>query len=148
MSLIYREMQFEDIEQVYLVDQACFDHNWSLDSYQKEMDNLLATYIVAKEQEKIVGYGGYWKIIDEAHITNLAVLAAYRKKGIGQTLFNKLCSKALAEGCQKMTLEVGEDNFPAISFYEKNDFKKAGVRRHYYGENHHALIMWRVCCES
>ncbi len=148
MKIHYRKMKKEDIHQVFLIDQACFSHNWAIDSYQKEMDNFLATYIVALDQEKIVGFGGYWLIIDEAHITNIAVIDAYRKKGIGQAIFNKMVELAASQASYKMTLEVREDNFAAISFYEKNGFIKEGLRAHYYGDNRHALIMWRYSFED
>ena len=143
MSIIYREMDLEDAPQVYSIDQSCFTNNWSLDSYEKEMKNGLATYIVAEDAGQIVGFGGYWLIIDEAQITNIAVLEAYRNLGIGQAVFNEMLMGSELRGSIKMTLEVREDNFSAISFYQKNRFKKEGMRFHYYGKNQHALIMGR-----
>lgn len=145
--IIYREMQSRDIKKVYHIDQCSFKHNWSLDSYQKEIDNLLANYIVAEiiseNNNQIIGFGGYWLVIDEAHITNIAVLKDYRNKGVGQGIFNKICQKSALQGAERMTLEVREDNYGAISFYKKNNFTIEGTRFHYYGENQHALIMWR-----
>ncbi len=148
MRIDYRKMKKEDIPAVFLIDQACFKHNWSSDSYKKEMDNILATYLVALDKGVIIGFSGYWLIVDEAHITNIAVLKAYRKKGVGQALLDRMSEMARALGCDKMTLEVREDNYPAISFYEKNDFVTEGVRLHYYGKDSHALIMWRRTYEN
>lgn len=146
--ITYRKMQYKDAAQVQRIDKLCFKHNWSLDAYEKEMDNPLATYIVAEDKDQVIGFGGYWLIIDEAHITNLAVLKAYRKKGIGQQIFDKLAETIVAVGCKKTTLEVREDNFSAIAFYQKNDFVEEGIRFHYYEENSHALIMWRRSYED
>ena len=148
MTMAYRTMKKEDIAEVFLIDQACFKHNWSSDSYQKEMDNILATYLVALDEDKIIGFSGYWLIVDEAHITNIAVLKAYRKKGVGQALLDRMREMSRDLGCDKMTLEVREDNYPAISFYEKNDFVTEGIRLDYYGKNSHALIMWRRTYEN
>ncbi|WKY49143.1 ribosomal protein S18-alanine N-acetyltransferase [Eubacteriaceae bacterium ES3] len=141
--MLVRKMVANDIGGVFDVDKDCFNHNWTRESYQNELHNILATYIVAENEGKIIGFGGYWRVIDEAQITNIGILKPYRRCGIGEMILNKLCSMAVQEGCNKMTLEVREDNLSAISFYKKNLFLQEGIRYHYYGQNQHGLIMWR-----
>ncbi|AFA48426.1 ribosomal protein S18-alanine N-acetyltransferase [Acetobacterium woodii] len=139
----YRMIENQDIDGVFNVDQACFKHNWTRDSYLAETKNILSNYIVAEDKDQIIGFGGFWQIIDEAHITNIAVLASYRQKGVGQGVMAAMISRALEKGCVRMTLEVREDNQPAISFYLKNGFTREGRRKNYYGNGIDAIIMWR-----
>ncbi|MDK2905164.1 MAG: [ribosomal protein S18]-alanine N-acetyltransferase [Eubacteriaceae bacterium] len=146
--MLIRKMNASDIEAVFKIDQDCFNHNWTLDSYQNEINNLLATYVVAENDATVIGFGGYWRVIDEAQITNIGILKPFRHAGIGEMILNKLCSLAVLEGCDRMTLEVREDNLPAIAFYKKHRFVQEGIRRHYYGQDQHGLIMWRYNLEN
>lgn len=141
--IIYRVIENQDIEAVFNVDQACFKHNWTRDSYLAETKNILSNYIVAENEDEIIGFGGFWQIIDEAHITNIAVLASYRQCGVGQGIMDAMLSRAFKKGCVGMTLEVREDNQPAINFYLKNGFTREGRRKDYYGNGIDAIIMWR-----
>lgn len=139
----YRLMKPQDTPGVFRVDQDCFIHNWSLESYQNETENILSNYIVAELDGEIVGFGGFWLVIDEAHITNIGVLEKYRHCGIGDSIIKKMLSHACQNGCVGMTLEVSADNDPAIKFYEKNGFEKEGIRKNYYGNGIDGFIMWR-----
>ena len=129
------------------MDQACFSHNWTQDSYEAETKNILSNYIVAEVDGEIIGFGGFWQVIDEAHITNIAVMADYRQTGVGQNIMNAMLAQALAKGCVAMTLEVRGDNQPAINFYLKNQFTREGRRKDYYGTGMDAIIMWRYGLE-
>ncbi|WKY45930.1 ribosomal protein S18-alanine N-acetyltransferase [Eubacteriaceae bacterium ES2] len=146
--MLIRKMNESDIEDVFKIDQDCFSHNWTCKSYRNELNNLLATYVIAENDEKIIGFGGYWRVIDEAQITNIGVLTPFRHSGVGDMILKKMFSLASLEGCVRMTLEVREDNFPAIAFYKKNNFVHEGTRYHYYGQDQHGLIMWRYHLES
>ena len=86
-------------------------------------------------------------MIDEAHITNIAVVAAYRQTGVGQNIMNAMLALAREKGCVAMTLEVRSDNQPAINFYLKNQFTREGRRKDYYGTGMDAIIMWRYGLE-
>ena len=147
MMVHYRLMESRDVPGVFKVDQACFAHNWTQDSYQAETKNILSNYIVAEADGEIIGFGGFWQVIDEAHITNIAVLADYRQTGVGQNIINAMLAQALAKGCVAMTLEVRGDNQPAINFYLKNQFTREGRRKDYYGTGMDAIIMWRYGLE-
>ena len=138
-----RAMTKSDIEEVLEIERQCFPIPWSLDSFKKEFKNSFARYVVALIDDQIVGYGGVWLIIDEGHITNIAVREGFRQKGVASEVL-----KGLIEVCKKrdltsMTLEVRESNVPARNLYKKHGFMEAGIRPKYYGDNNEdAVIMW------
>jgi len=147
MMVRYRLMRSQDVPGVFKVDQACFLHNWTQDSYHAEIKNCLSNYIVAEADGEIIGFGGFWQVIDEAHITNIAVLEAYRQIGVGQSIMNAMLALSQEKGCVGMTLEVRGDNQPALNFYLKNKFTREGRRKDYYGLGMDAIIMWRYGLE-
>ncbi|MEA4963361.1 tRNA (adenosine(37)-N6)-threonylcarbamoyltransferase complex dimerization subunit type 1 TsaB [Lutispora sp.] len=137
-------MTGEDIQAVYDVECLSFAAPWSLDSFTSEIySNNMAKYMVARVGEEIVGYGGMWIILDEGHITNIAVHPEHRGKGIGDALVQAIIKIAVENGVKRMTLEVRPSNWAALNLYKKYGFKEAGVRKGYYedtGED--AVIMW------
>jgi len=150
-SVTYRRMSVEDIPQVHLVERKCFPTNpWSKNIFLSELTrNDSAIYIVAVVQERIVGYAGMWIILDEGHITNVAVDPAFRRRGIGQGLLDQLTQYALGRGAVAMTLEVRISNAVAQSLYRKLGFVPRGIRKQYYQDNKEdALIMWRELGEE
>ena len=96
-----------------------------------------------KNPNPVVGYGGLWLMMDEAHVTTLGVTPQYRGKGLGEFLLVGLIDVALALGASWLTLEVRVSNTVAQNLYKKYTFKEAGVRRKYYTDNNEdAYIMW------
>lgn len=131
-NITISKMTFEDLEGVYEIDKESFPIPWRESSFEEELKNILATYLVAKIQDKIVGYIGMWFIIDECHITNIAVSTKYRRMGIAKKLINKtlkLCKEHLAS---YILLEVRANNIPAQKLYESFGFKVEGIRKDYY----------------
>ena len=111
--------------------------------FEDELINSNAYYYVIEVDKRIVGYVGFWKIIDEAHITNVAIHNDYRRLGYGRALINALLNKAKELEIIAVTLEVRVSNLAAISLYERFGFVSSGVRRGYYSDNNEdALIMW------
>ncbi|SHI39739.1 tRNA (adenosine(37)-N6)-threonylcarbamoyltransferase complex dimerization subunit type 1 TsaB [Lutispora thermophila] len=136
-------MKKEDVKAVHDIECKSFTTPWSLESFEAEIYNNMARYLVAKINGEVVGYGGMWIILDEGHITNIAVHPDHRSKKIGDALVKDLISLARENDLKRMTLEVRTSNWPAINLYKKYGFKEAGVRKGYYqdtGED--ALIMW------
>jgi len=132
------EMRLEDIEAV-----AAFEDPWSIESFKTELEqNRLALYYVARHANEIVAYIGAWQVIDEIHITTLAVAAPYRRRGIAGMLLKTLIEKVRPDGVRCLTLEVRPSNNSARSFYEKYGFRVLGRRKRYY-HNEDALIMTR-----
>ena len=142
---IIRMAEDKDIDAIAEIDRLCFATPWSRDAYARELRaNKLAFYIVAEEDTEIIGFAGLWGIIEEGHITNVAVHPAYRNKGLGRTLVSRLISVAEQYGIDKFTLEVRPSNEAAIALYNKLGFKAVGKRPKYYEDNgEDALIMWR-----
>ena len=97
--------------QVYEIECSCFSQPWSVESLIGEViRNDAASYVVAEDNGKIVGYAGMWQMFDEAHMTNIAVAAEYRCRGIATNLILCLMRTAKANGGKRMTLEVREFN--------------------------------------
>jgi ribosomal-protein-alanine N-acetyltransferase len=108
------------------------------------VDNNLAIYLVAKVNEKAVGYIGMWKVLNEGHITNVAVHPEFRHQGIGNQLVSELLSLCVKENIDLVTLEVRKSNQNAIKLYEKHGFVAEGIRKAYYQDNKEdAIIMWK-----
>ncbi len=145
MDLIIRQAEEKDIKPMAEMDVLCFSAPWSEESFQQEIEeNRLAFYIVAEIDGIMVGYAGLWCIVDEGHITNVAVHPAHRRKGIGEALISVLLSHTVKNGILSHTLEVRASNVPAISLYTKFGFEPAGRRKNYYEDNgEDAIIMWR-----
>ena len=135
-------MTMEDAKELAILDQLCFSVPWSEKSFLEEAKNPLATYFVAKEDEKIVGYGGIWNVSGEGQITNIAVHPDNRKKGIASGILKELISNS--KSCEKIFLEVRESNNAAICLYEKYGFEKCGVRKNFYhSPQENGIIMIR-----
>lgn len=126
------KMTFDDLEEVYEIDKESFPIPWSKTSFEEELKNILSTYLTAKIDGKVVGYIGSWMIIDECHITNIAILPSYRRKGIASKLVKELINYCNENGISYMLLEVRTNNVPAQKLYEKFGFKSDGIRKGYY----------------
>lgn len=142
--MIIRGMRHEDLQQIEEIERVCFSLPWSKDSFERELANELAYYQVAEENGTIMGYMGMWRILDECHITNVAVLPQFRNKRIASMLIEKMIEICKCSEILTMTLEVRESNMPAINLYEKYGFVAAGKRPKYYTMPlEDAIIMWK-----
>lgn len=122
-----------------LIDE--FDDFWTYDILKDELNNPNSEYFVAKLDNNIVGFAGIWKSIDDVHITDIVVKKSTRRFGIGSSLLQKLIQTAISENFKSITLEVNENNLPAINLYSKYGFKKVGFRKNYYRNKDNAFIM-------
>lgn len=142
-NIIIRPMTIDDVDEVYKVEEDCFVDPWSKDSIRKELKNDLARYLVAERDNKIVGYVGVWFVVDEGHITNVAVHSDYRGKKIGDRLVKEMVELCKENNLVAMTLEVRTSNTVAQNLYRKYGFKMGGIRKEYYSDNKEdAIIMW------
>ena len=143
-EIIIRRMTMADVDGVAAVEAATFPTPWSRDAFASEMNNVAARYLVAEKDGKIIGYAGAWIILDESHITNIAVLKEERGQGIGRKLTHGLMQYLSNLGTAYATLEVRKSNEVAQNLYVSLGFIKLGVRKRYYEDNgEDALIM--VC---
>jgi ribosomal-protein-alanine N-acetyltransferase len=141
---IIRGMLSKDIDQIINIEKICFSLPWSKLSFESELRNELAYYQVAEVSGVIAAYMGMWRIIDECHITNVAVLPEYRNQGIASMLIKKMIEICRCSEISAMTLEVRVSNEPAINLYKKHGFFALGKRpRYYFKPVEDALIMWK-----
>ena len=143
-ALNIRRMTLQDVERVLHVERRSFTAPWSRQAFMTELiDNQFARYIVAEYDGNIIGYAGVWLIMDEGHVTNIAVDPDFRGRHLGEQLLKSLMSICLAQGGTRMTLEVRVSNYVAQTLYTKLGFESVGVRKGYYTDNNEdALIMW------
>ncbi|HQJ36406.1 MAG TPA: ribosomal protein S18-alanine N-acetyltransferase [Clostridia bacterium] len=136
-------MSLDDIDQVVEIENLSFTSPWSRESFESELKNNLARYIVARVNGKVAAYGGMWIILDEAHITNIAVHPEFRERKIGEKLVKEMLRTAKENKAEHITLEVRASNDAARKLYEKLGFKDSGTRKGYYADTgEDAVIMW------
>ncbi len=129
-----------DIAALAALDREIFAVPWSLGAFVSEFSYPGAVYFAAEEAGHIVGYAGMRRVLDEGHITNVAVAEGFRRRGIARELMESLFSA----GPRSFTLEVRRGNLAAISLYESLGFRTEGLRKAYYTDNREdALIMWK-----
>ena len=138
------EMKLDHIPGVLEIEQVSFSTPWSSQAFTYEItQNNFAHYIVALEDDKVIGYVGMWMVLDEAHITNVAVHPSHRGKKLGLALMIEVMRLAVLRGALRMTLEVRPSNAVARELYKKLGFKEKGLRKRYYTDtNEDAIIMW------
>jgi ribosomal-protein-alanine N-acetyltransferase len=136
----------DDLGGLLAVEEASFLNPWTREMYLAELDNAGVSYLfVAKDAEgRVVGFCGFWRVVDELHINNLAVLPAYRRQGIASKILNRVFAEGRKVGAGRATLEVRRSNEIARRLYERFGFTVAGVRRGYYRHpEEDALVLWR-----
>lgn len=145
MNISARPMTKDDIDAVLEIENLSFSIPWSKEAFLMEIkDNKCARYVVAEADGKVAGYGGFWIVIDEGHITNIAVHPDYRSMGIGLKIVEALIDIAKKNAITAMTLEVRESNTIAQHLYARFGFRPLGRRKGYYQDNSEdAIIMWK-----
>lgn len=135
-----------DLEQVMDIEPVAFgSHHWTRQSFMNELINPSGFYYAARdpEQERVLGYSGFWLIGEEAHVTTLAVHPDYRRLYVGERLLINDIIQARKVGADWVTLEVRVSNDSAQRLYGKYSFRSLGVRRNYYQDNDEdALVLW------
>lgn len=144
LTVTIKPMEKTDIDSVIELEKRAYgDHHWSKESFVNELSNDLAKYFCAAINSQLVAYCGCWQILEEAHVTNIAVSPDFRRKYIGEALLVRIIDECYKNMVKFITLEVRVSNIAAISLYEKYGFKSLGVRKGYYQDNNEdALIMW------
>jgi ribosomal-protein-alanine N-acetyltransferase len=143
-----RDVTFEDLSVDHLsdvleIERLSFKTPWSKFAFIHEIEFEKSVFKVLKLKGRLVGYGGFWHILDEIHISNIAIHPDYRRRGLGKMLLTHLLEEAVARGAAKASLEVRRSNTAARHMYEKLGFKVVTVRKNYYvPEGEDALVMW------
>jgi ribosomal-protein-alanine N-acetyltransferase len=155
-------MELSDIPQVAVIDRLSFPQPWSEQSYRFELqDNANAHFFVAlaagrnsqgltpwwqrvlgqRPPRTVIGYAGFWLVVDEAHINTIAIHPEWRRRGLGEQLLVTLLDRARALSARTATLEVRVSNLAAQQLYHKRHFEEVGRRPHYYRDGEDAILM-------
>ena len=156
-QLVIRPMREEDIPQLVQLEQEAFPDQGPGISFHQELRNRLASYIVACQarsnrvadgggsaEGQVLGYAGLWFVLDEAHLISIAVGEAHQRQGVGHQLLTAALELAREKAAIMMALEVRVSNTSAQALYEKFGFKRVGVRRGYYTDNHEDAYLMTV----
>ncbi len=140
--IIVRRWEKADLEAVLAVEEAAFGHPWNRSAFEEELDNPVANYLVLEQAGRIIAYGGFWLVLDEAQVTNVAVHPDCQGRGLGEKLLSALLDTAAELGAVSFTLEVRRSNKAAIKLYEGAGLRVQGVRPGYYADTgEDALLM-------
>ena len=134
-------MMLNDLEQIKENLQTDFDDFWNFEIFKEELANTNSMYLVLKYDNEIVSFGGIKFILDEADIMNIVTKKDKRNQGFAKFLLNELITMAKEQNCKTITLEVNENNLPAIKLYKDFKFKEIGKRKNYYKNGDTAILM-------
>lgn len=142
--LVIEPMTDADVKDVLRIEQQSFSTQWPSNAFYQELhDNKLAHYYVGRIGSRLVAYGGIWVILEDSHVTTIAVHPEFRGRKYGEVMLLRLLDEAIERGASWMTLEVRESNTVAQSLYRKYGFTTVSTRKGYYSDNNeNALVMW------
>ena len=136
----------EQIDAVLAIEEASFTNPWTRVMYLAELENAGVSFCFTASDPagRVVGFCSFWRVLDELHINNLAVLPDVRRGGVATALLTHVLTYGAALGARRATLEVRRSNEPARLLYERFGFSVAGVRHGYYTKPvEDALVLWR-----
>ena len=146
-EVIIRPMGMDDLDAVAAIENATFARPWSRESFRQELErNVAARYLVAEADGQVIGYAGAWIILDESHITNIAIAEEWRGRGIGRKLTEGLMQMLSNLGAAYATLEVRVSNLRAQELYRSLGFVSVGKRKRYYEDNNEDAYL--MVCET
>lgn len=129
------------IDEILVIESSTHSAPWSRKSFENELEHKYGVFLIALVEGKVIGYGGTWVLVDEAHVTNVVVSPEFRGQGIGRKLMNEMLLKAREKGAVCATLELRKSNEVALKLYESMGFKMATVRKAYYPDNQEDAIV-------
>jgi [ribosomal protein S18]-alanine N-acetyltransferase len=137
-------LNLEALDQLVELDRVCFGKLWSRDQYQRELESPNSDIIGLMQAGQLLAYGCVWAIVDEAHVTIIAVHPDRQNQGFGTLMLYGLMQSAINRQLARATLEVRVSNQTAIGLYEKFGFETLGRRKKYYADTgEDALILWK-----
>ena len=136
----------DEIDAILAIEQASFTNPWTRDMYVAELKNegVSFFYLARDKGRQIVGFCSFWRVLDELHINNLAVVPEFRRQGVATALLRRVMDEAARFGIRRTMLEVRQSNTPARQLYGRFGFVVAGTRSKYYTNPiEDALVLWR-----
>ncbi len=145
--MIIRQMEEKDLEQVCQIEQESFSMPWTYKDFLSAIDGdelyYLKIYLVAENENGILGYCGLWGIAGEGQVNNVVVKEEFRNQHIGKLLLSELIQQGVGRGLESFTLEVRVSNESAKRLYSNMGFQVAGIRKDFYSlPTEDAIIMW------
>ena len=144
-ALTVEPMRRRHLSAIMPIESVSYPRPWPIGTFQSELEMMRRGerhYLVARERGAVVGYGGVMFVLDDAHVTNIAVARDRQRTGVATRVLAELAWQAIAHGCQAMTLEVRASNEAAQALYQQFGFVAAGVRQKYYENADDAIVMW------
>lgn len=138
-----RKLEKKDINRIVQLEEEIFGESLGYDIFMNEMDNPLIRFRVLEENNEIIGYIGGCFYFEEGEIYNFLIDKKYQHKGYGTMLITSLLDEIKKDGIKVVTLEVRHNNVNAYNFYLKFGFKEIAIRKHYYKNGDHALVMMK-----
>ena len=147
MALVIEPVKsLEQIDAVLAIEEASFTNPWTREMYLAELENpgVSFCFLAHDAEGRPIGFCSFWRVLDELHINNLAVVPEQRRTGVASALLRFVLDEGARLGAIRATLEVRRSNDPARYLYERFGFTVAGVRRAYYTRPvEDALVLWR-----
>lgn len=141
--MLIRNIQESDLEQILEIEEETFSEPWTKEGFLESFQNQDNHYLVVEDGGRIAGYCGYWGILGEGYIYNVAVKKEYRRQRIGYRMLRQLIIEAKGRGITSMTLEVRVSNAAAIGLYQSLGFEAVGSRKDFYTKPmEDGIIMW------
>ena len=144
-------MRVADVDGIMAIEHEAFSEPWPASAYRHEIEkNELAHYFVVRARDRqdstpanrtILAYGGFWLMVDVAHISTIASRREWRGRGLGELLPAAMMEEARALGAERVTLEVRVSNAVAQNLYRKYGFRPVGIRPNYYDDREDAIVM-------
>ena len=144
-----RKMTEQDLDELMIIENESFTLPWSRESYEGELRNQFANYLVCDWEGELAAFGGIWVVFEEAHITNVAVAERFRQRGMGRALMLELEKLAVAQRALRILLEVRPSNLPALAMYTNLGYVPISLKERYYADNQEdALVMIKYLYHS
>jgi ribosomal-protein-alanine N-acetyltransferase len=143
-AMTVRSMTPNDVDDVLEIDRLSFPTAWTKESYLRDLVNPSCYYLAAETEGKVVAYAGMWVVLDESHITTLAVHPDYQRKGLGRMLLENMIRFALARQAKTMTLEVRMSNRAAQRLYGASAFVPTAHIKNYYMDTGEDAVVMRL----
>ena len=140
-KMVIHTMHLEDLDKIKENLETDFDDFWNYKIFKEELGNNNSSYLVLLYNDEIVCFGGIKVILDESNLMNIVTRKDMRRKGFASILLDELITISGKENCSSVTLEVNENNTPAINLYKKFDFAEVGKRTNYYKNGDNAVLM-------
>ena len=141
--MIIRNMIEADLDEVFNIEVETFSLPWTREDFFNALRDDNNQYYVSEIEGNIAGYCGYWGVVGEGYITNVAVKSEYRRRQVGKAMLSHMLLEGETRGITSFTLEVRQSNEPAIRLYEQLGFENEGIRKDFYSKpDEDAFIMW------